>query len=112
MLLKLEELDYGTYRKMTEFLGIDAVLSEDRFQKISGSRPGSRPPRISLTDWSAREVAEFERGVELIATQLGYECRVDRLRELERSRPRGEQEARIGFSERVFRFLRTGSQKR
>ena len=107
MLLKLEELNYATYGKMTEFLGIETVLSERRFRKISGSRPGSRPNRITLTDWSESEAEEFEREVEPVATQLGYEFRVDRLKKLEQSRPSGEGEDRTGLSKRVFRFLRS-----
>lgn len=76
---KLEELTYDRYRKITQFLGFQATVTQRIFKELAQSRPNAMTNVPTIANWSASEIAEFEAEVAPIAQRLGYEYRVDHL---------------------------------
>lgn len=77
--IRLEELSHPTYLTISEFLGVQSQVTEHDYERIAGWRPGRRPSGYTTTDWSAREIAEFEAQVRPAAERFDYEYRVREL---------------------------------
>jgi hypothetical protein len=81
-------MSYATYLKLAEFLGIDSRVTEKTYRRIADQRPNRLPRVCTITDWSMREIAEFETQVQPAAEQFGYEYRVSKLPPVLRLEPR------------------------
>lgn len=77
---RLEDLDYSSYRKLTEFFGWQTQLTEQTFTELANARLNAGPntPR-RFPEWNATESAEFESEVAEVASALGYEYQVSKL---------------------------------
>ncbi len=72
MIIRLEDFDYAAYRRLTGFLGRDAVLDAAAFQDLTDSRPNARPNKPSLAQWTAQDAAEFTAQTGTAAAEFGY----------------------------------------
>ncbi|NER39632.1 MAG: hypothetical protein F6J93_37805 [Oscillatoria sp. SIO1A7] len=78
-IVKLEDLSYNTYLELTEFMGFESAVPEERYREIASGRPNALPKRYAITDWSDAEISEFEAQVQPGAEHFGYEYRVSNL---------------------------------
>ena len=78
---KLEELDYESYCRLTQFLGFESELDEKNYRGISDSKPNAVKATYTIANWNDIEVNQFESEVAEMAGQFDYEYRVERLRE-------------------------------
>jgi hypothetical protein len=78
MVLKLEDLDFDAYLRLTQFAGFATSLTRERFEQIRQDRPNKNKlgPPATTKAWSELEAKEFEQNVADLAEQLGYEYRV------------------------------------
>jgi hypothetical protein len=79
MLQKLEDLDFPAYRRLMDFLGAPANLTEADYAGVRRRRPNASSVERGPRDWSDAERSEFESEVRVMAERLGYEWRVERL---------------------------------
>jgi hypothetical protein len=96
MVLKLEDLDFETYGRFTQFAGFTTSLTRERFEEIRRDRPNKNKlgPPATAAAWTAKEATEFEQNVEDLAKQLGYEYRVSLLsREMNKRRGKTKPES-------------------
>ena len=64
--------------ELARFLGWQVTVDRARFDELARSRPNAGAP--TSQDWDATAAAELEAEVGSLATALGYEHRVERLR--------------------------------
>ena len=76
---KLEELSYDRYLEITQFLGFQATVKRQTYNKIKYKRPNVQYNVPTIASWNMSEIIEFEREVSSMAEKLGYEYRVNRL---------------------------------
>ena len=90
LLQKLERFDFPSYRRLMEFLGAPANLTEADYASIRRRRPNASSVERGPPDWSDAERSEFESEVRVMAERLGYEWRLDELaKQPVGARPRG-----------------------
>jgi len=70
--VRLEDIDYDTYRDLARFIGIEPTLERAAYDAMVRSKPGKRQRSHRVGDWTARDRAEFEAQVGPLAEQLGY----------------------------------------
>jgi hypothetical protein len=78
-ILQIEDLDYGNYSDLTNFLGISSTLTHADFDSLRTSRPHAFWNKRNIDQWSSQEIDEFEDQVGDIALHFGYEYRVEEL---------------------------------
>ncbi|MBW2172856.1 MAG: hypothetical protein JRF69_12970 [Deltaproteobacteria bacterium] len=78
-IVKLEDLDYQSYRDICAFIGFESVVPEAQFHEIAQAKPNFKPRKKELSEWTDREKMEFENEVKDLAIELAYEWKVDSL---------------------------------
>ena len=71
---KLEELSYGRYLQLAEFIGFQSSVSAEDYNQLVDSRPNSLDNVRSVETWTAEEIKEFEQEVAPMAQHFGYGC--------------------------------------
>ena len=79
LVVRLEDFDYSTYKKVVSFLELKTVLSKEEFDKISTSRPNSLPSVVQVYDWSEKDIREFQNIVRDLAATFGYPVEVSNI---------------------------------
>lgn len=94
---KLEDLSYGQYLEIAQFVGFSATVSEAEYLQVANRRPNAknnasyqkqtvkgtvqeRYSSFTLDMWNQTEVTEFEGEVATIAEELGYPYLINTLR--------------------------------
>lgn len=70
--LKLEELDFYTYRRIAEYLSLNSQMTQETFDRIFSSKPGASQSHYSLGQWSQLELEEFHNETAVGRTKFGY----------------------------------------
>lgn len=78
-LVKLENFDYEEFLKITNFLGIESKLHQNKFDKLRNKPPNAFKKVSSIKDWTSLEIQEFESQVAPMADKLGYKYRINDL---------------------------------
>ncbi|MBW1802935.1 MAG: hypothetical protein JRJ85_19665 [Deltaproteobacteria bacterium] len=109
---KLEELSFDKYLDIASFFGYESTLTKEAYNALVRKRPNAARNVPTISTWTFREVEEFEKAVEPMAKELGYEFRVHRLPILElqgsKSVDRGEKADHDGneiFHEKKYKWI-------
>jgi hypothetical protein len=69
---KIEELDFGRFEKLCEFIGFKPKIRKTSYDSIVESKP-NRIGRVKrLDDWNDAQIAEFQDEVADMANHFGY----------------------------------------
>lgn len=79
LIVKLEDFDYQKYVQVTEFLGIKSVMTQHKYEKISGRRPNSLPNIPNISKWNEQDIDEFEKEVASISELFGYAYKISEI---------------------------------
>jgi hypothetical protein len=78
-IVRIEDLNYAEYLKLSSFLGYEARVTESDFDTLSASKPHAFWRKRNIDQWSEQEVREFEGEVGAVAQQFDYEYRIANL---------------------------------
>jgi len=78
-IVRIDDLDYGKYLELSEFLGFRAQVMQADFDALKAKKPHAFWRKRHVDQWTDEEVRDFEAQVKDLAESLGYEYRVDRL---------------------------------
>jgi len=92
--VRIEDLDYAEYVKLSAFLGIKAQVPASRFEALRESRPHAFWRKRNVDQWNEQEIREFEEQVASLAERFGYACRVEQF--VDEARAERDESLRVG----------------
>lgn len=99
--VKLEELNFDMYQQLSSFIGFKTNHTANSFNQIVKKKPNAFNGLPEITQWSHKEITEFEKEVSEAAHVFDYPSKVQEIIELEEKLSTTKKMARKKFKLRL-----------